>query len=327
MEGTMDVSLIERLFHKKKFDYLEKRGIIRKGSCNLNKSNNESSIKSNISDFVPPETPPTFFAIDIDDTFYHPDEKIFSKNVEAFKKVKSLGFSPFFCTGRPLFTLKYSFGEKFFEDTGYSGFPGIYLNGAVVYDSEGKLISLKHFPEFFLDEILDFIVHSGLEKDFLFYDPEGHYCLKEVNDQIVHMLRTIRLPDPTITTVEELSKKKIVSIVSTSRTIIPDNARLGVHFWLRNMSFPDLIELCPLGITKADAIVKLMEHENARPESCAFIGDGENDVEIMQLVDMSFAVANSSNFVKKHAKWILHLNYYEAAFSYVMNLVYNINLI
>lgn len=223
--------------------------------------------------------------------------------------------------------MRYSFGDEFFEDTGYSGFPGIYLNGTVIYDSAGKLISLTYFPEVFLNEILEFAVSNGAEEQFLFYDPMGHYSLKEVDEKILYMIRTIKVPNPTITTVEELSKKKIISIVTSSRKVRLEKSFLGVHYSVRNMGFSYLMEFCPLGVTKADAIVTLMKHEKTRPESCAFIGDGDNDVEIMELVDMSFAVANSTNFVKKHAKWILHLNYYDAAFSYVMNLVYNINLI
>ncbi|UKK00646.2 hypothetical protein MACK_000720 [Theileria orientalis] len=284
-----------------------------------------SMVPPNISDFVRPEKPPQYFAIDIDNTFFHKDPHIFGKNIEAFKKILNLGYQPFLCTARPLKALPYIFGEEFFERTGYNGYPGIYFNGGVVYDKEGKLLNMTTFKKEFMEEMLEHIEKKGLEDSFLFWDLKGHYALKPINSHVNFILKGDDIPDPEIKTPTELGKLSIISIVTSSPKLEMKNSVFGEEYSVRNVGLKYLIEYSPMGITKADGIALLMKHFEHTPESCGFIGDGDNDVESMELCDMSFAVANATNYVKRHAKWILHLNHYDGAFSYAMNLLYNLS--
>lgn len=158
-------------------------------------------------------------------------------------------------------------------------------------------------------ELLRQVAERGLESSFLFWDVRGHYALAPLEERVNFILKGDDIPGPEIRGAAEILEMDVVSVVSCAPKLELAGSTLGQDYWIRSAGIDYVIEYCPMGVTKAEAISTLMRHVGVEPESCAFIGDGDNDVESMELCDVSFAVGNATNFVKRHAKWILHLNY------------------
>jgi Cof subfamily protein (haloacid dehalogenase superfamily) len=68
------------------------------------------------------------------------------------------------------------------------------------------------------------------------------------------------------------------------------------------------IEFVQKGITKQQAILTLLNYLNIDKSEMIAIGDGENDISMLELAEMPVAMGNANNEVKKYAKLITDTN-------------------
>lgn len=61
------------------------------------------------------------------------------------------------------------------------------------------------------------------------------------------------------------------------------------------------IEISRKGISKGNALKRLMEEEGVRPEEVLAFGDGENDISLFRAVSHSIAMGNAEDYVKEYA--------------------------
>ena len=61
------------------------------------------------------------------------------------------------------------------------------------------------------------------------------------------------------------------------------------------------IEISRKGISKGNALKRLMEEEGVRPEEVLAFGDGENDISLFKAVSHSIAMGNAEDYVKEYA--------------------------
>lgn len=71
---------------------------------------------------------------------------------------------------------------------------------------------------------------------------------------------------------------------------------------------PRQIEIAPGGITKGQALKKLMEEEGIGRDEVLVFGDGENDVDMFRQVTHSIAMGNAADYVKTHASEVTDSN-------------------
>lgn len=63
------------------------------------------------------------------------------------------------------------------------------------------------------------------------------------------------------------------------------------------------IDFIPHGVNKGNALKKLMEEMEIKPEECMAFGDQFNDIEMLELVGTSYAMKNSVPGVSEHATY------------------------
>ena len=68
------------------------------------------------------------------------------------------------------------------------------------------------------------------------------------------------------------------------------------------------IEFVQKGITKQQAILTLLNYLNIDKSEMIAIGDGENDISMLELAEMPVAMGNANNEVKNYAKLITDTN-------------------
>jgi Cof subfamily protein (haloacid dehalogenase superfamily) len=69
-------------------------------------------------------------------------------------------------------------------------------------------------------------------------------------------------------------------------------------------ALPDMLEIVPLGTSKGNGIRVLLEHLGVTANEVMAIGDGENDVEMLELAGMGIALGNGSEKAKAAANLI-----------------------
>lgn len=62
-----------------------------------------------------------------------------------------------------------------------------------------------------------------------------------------------------------------------------------------------MIEILPYGASKGEGVRKLLEHYSLDKNRTIAFGDGENDVEMLQLVGLGVAVDNARDKLKRVA--------------------------
>ncbi|XP_953697.1 haloacid dehalogenase-like family hydrolase, putative [Theileria annulata] len=274
-----------------------------------------------ISNFTKPTTLPKYFAIDIDGTFFINDQTKFQRNVEAFKKLKQKNVTAFFCTGRDTHCTKNLLGDSFFNDTGYNCFPGVYSNGALVYGSDGNLISELKFEVAILEKFIKYIEDNQLKDKAIYLTKEGFYSFESLFDNGKQVLNTLKFKEPTIVTKDELKQKNVVSILIFKDNL--DDCDFKNEVYKIVYKKYNYIQITPSKSNKKEGLKKLLENMGSNENECAFIGDDLNDAEVMEYCYLSFAVADSIDEVKNKAKWLLDKKHDECAFENVVKLLYD----
>lgn len=66
---------------------------------------------------------------------------------------------------------------------------------------------------------------------------------------------------------------------------------------------PGMLEVLPPGASKGYGVMKLLEHMNISAKDTIAFGDGENDIEMLELVGYGVAVENAKDQLKRIAKF------------------------
>ncbi|BAM39565.1 hydrolase [Theileria orientalis strain Shintoku] len=180
--------------------------------------------------FEKPNPLPKYFAIDIDGTFYTRNEDIYKSNVDAFKMVMDKGVIPFFCTGRNIVSTRNLVGEYFSSLTGFRGYPGVYMNGTLVYDTEGNLIKIETFSTDLLDKFIKFITEKGMESEAAFYEVTKSFSLHPLSEKVIAYLNTNKVPVPEVVSIDTLMTKNIVLIAFPPIDIDIEGVKNGVDY-------------------------------------------------------------------------------------------------
>ncbi|AFZ79752.1 haloacid dehalogenase-like hydrolase family member protein [Theileria equi strain WA] len=271
--------------------------------------------------FVKPEEPPKYFGIDIDGTFYTGNEEAWEKNVEAFAEVRKKGYTPFFCTSRSLDSTLSLVGNDFVKKTGYNGCPGVYENGVFVYGDKDALY-MNVLSRHFLNDFIRFLPEDSLNR-VIFFQRDDSYSLVDTDPWIKTILKGNELPATQVKTLDEILNLDIIKIMIYSDPSLLVNLRKNVGF-NAFMLHNNLFMISPLDLNKSLGINQLMENYGISPKDCGFIGDGHNDIEAMKFCNVSFAVANAPDEVKKHAKIVLDKTCDQGAVAEALKLTYGL---
>ncbi|GBE60063.1 haloacid dehalogenase-like hydrolase family member [Babesia ovata] len=282
---------------------------------------------SSTSTFVPPSDPPKYIGIDVDNTFHTHDVAHFAKNKKAFRKLLESGYRPLFATGRPLAVAQYVLDELS-TDGVYNGYPGVYQNGATVYNERGELVRKVKFSESFLRDFCAMVKARSLEQIVVFLTASEMYGLVEDSACWKKMCEVWDLTAKLhVVSVEEIVKADIVQIMVSKykdlRDHIPGEADVD---FTGKVGTCGLTDVNPPRVNKLEGMRALLTHEKANTADFAFIGDGSNDVEALQASKWSFAVGNASDSVKATAKNVLEETCDQAAFAKMAELLYGINV-
>lgn len=247
-------------------------------------------------------------AIDMDGTALTSTKKISPRTARAIDELLTSGVHVVTSTGRGVAELT-DYAEEF-RNMHY----GILISGGLVYDFfGGKAIASHPVDENVMLKIIDYGLHEGAMvhlltlkhsvareidiqrmKDFnmeIYFDMFNRICLRV--DDFKQYIR------------EHPGEVLKVNLYHRDRPSRDRNlARLQKFDLSISFTERDNLEASPAGVTKASGLRELCKFLGIDLSETVAVGDGHNDVEILQTAGLGVAMGNSSDDIKKISGYI-----------------------
>ncbi|XP_062164021.1 endoribonuclease YBEY, chloroplastic isoform X2 [Alnus glutinosa] len=187
--------------------------------------------------------------------------------------------------------------------------PGVFLQGLLVYGRQGREIFRRNLDPNVCREAC---LYSWENKVPLIAFTKDR-CLTLFDNPLVDSLHTV-YHEPKAEIMP--SVEHLLAAVDIQKLIFLDTSA-GVSTTLRPywseatrdratvvQAVPDMLEIVPLGTSKGSGVKMLLDHLGSTAKEVMAIGDGENDVEMLELAALGIALSNGSEKTKAVANEI-----------------------
>ena len=277
--------------------------------------------------------------LDLDGTLLDDYKEIPMANIEAINKLyQEFGIIPVIATARPLEVARY------IANQGGDAFQSyiIATNGAILMDiqNEKYLINESLRPEQ-IRSLIDVCKTNGLEYEFMTTKCEvadSKYSYRRVVDpmydnmgvpfnyqsDLEEYISNIQDSIPLFAvngTEEELKEcySKLASIPGLQISKQCTRTTPEIEGKIETLAYHDIMRE---GVTKASAIEKLAHHLGIKKEEIIAIGDGGNDVEMLQVAGLKIAMKNASPALKEIADIITPIDNNAGGVGRFLNILY-----
>jgi len=245
--------------------------------------------------------------LDIDGTLLDGEDKISPRNKKAIQGARDMGVKVILASGRMFFI------TKKYADQLNLNMPLITYNGALIKNSEGRIISHTPVPLNITFEVISFTRRQGLHlntylDDTLYVERENKYSRYYQNRYGV-------TPHVVLDLLKFYEKKgtpptKLLVIIETKEMNkwFPIFKEKFLNKLYLTQSEGRHIELLHPHVSKVFALKKVINLYGIKREEIMAIGDGVNDIEMIKYAELGVAMDNSSSLVKKVADYIAPSN-------------------
>lgn len=238
--------------------------------------------------------------IDLDGTLLNDDKKISDKTIKLIKQIKNnIKIIP--ASARQFCTIKPYLAElDLLDDNNYT----ICFNGSLVVNNhESKLFS-SYIDENVVIKIDNFILDNNIEWIYYLYDnrllrSEISNIEEFVKDNNIYKIVGISTPD----------------VISEIRENLPEAILNNLEITSSELN---RIEFVNKGMTKVKAIDLLLNKLDINKENVVAIGDGDNDIEMLEYAGHGIAMLNSPEKVKENADIVTKYSNNEDGVYYVI---------
>ncbi|KAL5558625.1 hypothetical protein UlMin_034836 [Ulmus minor] len=254
----------------------------------------------------------TYIFCDMDGTLLNSKSQLSSTTAMALKEALSRGVKIVIATGKTRSAVIEIF--KMADLAGKGGIvskdsPGVFVQGLLVYGRQGREIYRGNLDP---DVCKEACIYSWENKIPIIAFSEDR-CLTLFDHPMVNSLHTI-YHEPKAEIMPSVDQ--LLDVADIQKLIFLDTAE-GVAstirpYWseaLRDratvvQAVPDMLEIVPPGTSKGNGVKLLLDHLGTSPDKVMAIGDGENDVEMLELASLGIALSNGSEKTKAVANII-----------------------
>ncbi|WVZ68894.1 hypothetical protein U9M48_017772 [Paspalum notatum var. saurae] len=243
---------------------------------------------------------------DMDGTLLNSKSQVTARNAEALREARSRGVNIVIATGkaRPAVIDALSMVNL----SGRTGIvsessPGVFLQGLLVYGLEGRQIYKRNLDQEVCREALLYSLENKIPLVAFSQD----HCYSMFDHPLVDSLHYIYHEPkakimPSIDQLLETAEIQKVLFLET-----PEGISSALRpYWAKAIegrahvvqAQPDMLELVPPATSKGDGVKILLNHLSISPDEVMAIGDGENDIEMLQVASLGVALANGSEKTK-----------------------------
>lgn len=263
-------------------------------------------------------------ALDMDGTLLHNHGSLSKEGMDALKQLRAKGIRVVIASGRPFYSISRILPDTLFDY-------GASANGQFIYDNKGNLISGKpDLDEMDIKELMRYLYQYPMVMSYSDGEQFLHTCspayhafasLFSFARRVYHKLRGVPFYKETIT---PLAK---VHLTSTSKLCFagsPKTLRKFVQHVNRKkystfFVSPGWLEIQTAGVSKGAALKDIAKLENIDISMTAAIGDGENDIPMIQAAGIGVAMGNAMNSVKACADEIALPNSKDGAVRWIVD--------
>ncbi|KAM7493364.1 hypothetical protein LguiB_027973 [Lonicera macranthoides] len=248
----------------------------------------------------------SYIFCDMDGTLLNSKSQISLTTAKALKEVASRGVKVVIATGKTrsaaISLMKMvDLAGKYGIASEYS--PGVFIQGLLVYGRQGREIFRRNLDPNVCREAF---LYSLEHKVPLIAFTEDR-CLTLFDHPLVESLHTV-YHEPKAEIIP--SVEHLLAGVDIQKLIFLDTAE-GVATSIRPywseatkdrasvvQAVPDMLEIVPPGTSKGSGVRMLLDHLGVPAKEVMAIGDGENDVEMLELASLGVALSNGSEKAK-----------------------------
>ncbi|XP_074567483.1 endoribonuclease YBEY, chloroplastic-like [Curcuma longa] len=254
----------------------------------------------------------SYIFCDMDGTLLNSKSQITATTAEAIREAVSRGVKIVIATGktRPAVISALKMVDLAGKNGVISEFsPGIFLQGLLVYGRQGREISRSNLDQDVCREALSYSLEHEVPVVAFCQDR----CLTLFDHHLVDSLHTV-YHEPKAEIMP--SVKHLLAAAEIQKLLFLDTIE-GISCTLRPywaeatngrakvvQAQPDMLEIVPAGTSKGNGVKILLNHLGVSEKEIMAIGDGENDIEMLQLASLGIALANGSEKTKAVANVI-----------------------
>ena len=241
-------------------------------------------------------------ALDLDGTLTNSKKEITPYTRQILLQAQEEGIRLVLASGRPTYGVAPLADQL--ELGKYEGYILSY-NGGEIVDWKTRELMYKNLLD---PEVLPYLYRCAQENDFAIVTYEGKYILTEKPND-AYVLKEAILNVMQIKPVENFLKAIKHPVAKCLITGEPNrlaqlekkmqaqlDGKMGVF-----RSEPYFLELVPRGIDKAESLSVLLQKLHLTKEELVAIGDGFNDLSMIQYAGLGIAMGNAQEIVKQHA--------------------------
>jgi Cof subfamily protein (haloacid dehalogenase superfamily) len=243
-------------------------------------------------------------AIDCDGTLLDSKGNLSTGAPEAILKAQKLGIRIALITGRSQSTLAF-----ILKNLNLRG-PFIGSGGAYIGDlSTGEIIQQRTLPRTEVETLIRLCREFDL---ILFLDHSSFMVCEKENENMKqhkeeHGYSWKIVPD-LLQELSELPEKGLVIGEPQNLTELFNYYKNNDHEVSFTFTSPTSMDILPKGVSKGNALIKLAEHLQIKPERIVVIGDYLNDLDMFKVAGTSVAMGNAPQEVKQAADMVAPSN-------------------
>lgn len=249
-----------------------------------------------------PTHPIKLIAIDLDGTLLNTQHEMTERAEKVLKSAMSQGVRIVIATGKTFASAKH-----LVKRLGLTT-PGIYNQGTITFNNDGSVHSQQIIDTMLARQIITF----AEDRDYLVGVYSGSRILVRKMSKRMDELTT-HFHEPSPEEVGPLQNILDTTPVNKIIAIAPDDSRrimalrwqlsiqIGSGARLLSAGIPDEIEVLPPNTSKGSALKVLLKEMGITANQVMAIGDGENDVEMLQMAGLGVAMGNANDHVKSVA--------------------------
>ncbi len=246
--------------------------------------------------------------LDIDGTVTNNKKEITRRTRDAIFQLAQKGVTIVIASGRPTYGIMPIARELELETHG--GYILSYNGGKIMDCKTKKVIYEKTLPLHVISKIADLAKEHGC--NLMSYDGDCVITTNPNDPYIELESRINQLPVRQITSFSEYDNQNMNKCIATA-----DGDKLELVEPIFAKAFQDLnvfrsepffLEIVPKGIDKAQSLGVLLEYLGLTKEEMVAMGDGFNDLSMIQYAGLGIAMANAQQVVKDHADFVTKSN-------------------
>ena len=244
-------------------------------------------------------------AVDLDGTLLNSRHQLTERTVETLRRAIDQGVKVVIATGKTLLSAAEAY-RRLELDT-----PGVFLQGLVIYNADG---SIRHQQTLPADVVRDLAAYARAHGVSLVAYSGVDIFTEQRTEQTDKLLK-FHAPTPQVVASldarqAERPMNKLIIIEEPARTAAVRAELSGPYAGRATFvqALADMLEILPAGASKGAGLRWLLNDLGIAPEHVLALGDGENDVEMLQMAGIGVAVGNGAPQAKAAADYVVASN-------------------